>query len=69
MVRLIKMADPPPYGQLFVIFFGIHSTLDYDNMCPKTDFTQEKRHFQSNTRISNSFSTAVAMSRYSRIAL
>ena len=28
MVRLIKMADPPPYGQLFVIFFGIHSTLD-----------------------------------------
>ena len=42
MVRLIKMADPPPYGQLFVIFFGVHSTLDYDNMCSKTDLTQEK---------------------------
>ena len=44
MVRLIKMADPPPYGQLFVIFFGVHSTLDYD-MCSRTNFTQEKRHF------------------------
>ena len=48
MVRLIKMADPPPYGQLFVIFFGVHSTLDYDNMCSKTDFTQEKGQFLDN---------------------
>ena len=41
MVRLIKMADPPPYGQLFVIFFCVHSTLDYD-MCSETDFTHKK---------------------------
>ena len=32
---------PPPYGQLFVIFFGVHLTLEYDYKCSETDFTQE----------------------------
>ena len=54
MVRLaIKVEPPPPpYGQLFVTFFGF----DYEYMCVcfKTDLAQEKSHFHSTTRISNS---------------
>ena len=33
----------PPYSQPFVIFFGVRLTLQYDYMCPETDFTQEKK--------------------------
>ena len=38
----------PPYSQPFVIFFGVRLTLQYDYMCPETDFTQEKNSFSSN---------------------
>ena len=34
---------PPTHGQLFVIFFGVHLTLEYDYMCSETDFTQENK--------------------------
>ena len=27
----------------FVIFFGVHLTLEYDYMCSETDFTQENK--------------------------
>ena len=36
---------PPSYKQLLVIVVGVHFTLDYDFMCPGTDFTKEKSHF------------------------
>ena len=46
MVSLAIRVKPPPYGQLFVIFFlGVHLTLDYDYMCSETDFTQKKYFF------------------------
>ena len=32
-VRLTVSSDPPPYGQLFVIFLGVLLTLYYDYMC------------------------------------
>ena len=34
--------NPLPYGQLFVIFFGLHLTLEYDLMCSETEFAKEK---------------------------
>ena len=41
-VRL-TVSVPPPYGQLFVIFFfGVPLTLYYDYKCSEMDFTPEK---------------------------
>ena len=46
----------PPYGQLFVNFFGVLLTLYYDYMCSQTDFAQEKGNFRPTTGIPNSSS-------------
>ena len=51
MVRLIVRVNPaPPYGQLFVIL-RVFFTLDYEYVCPETDFTQEKSHVHPTTKI------------------
>ena len=48
-VRLTVRFDPlPPNDRLFVIFFAVCLTLDYDYMSSKMDFT---RHFNQPTRI------------------
>ena len=52
MVRLTVRVDPHPlYSHLFVIFFCVRLTLDYDYMCSEMDFTQGKSIFNPTTRI------------------
>ena len=45
-VRVEPPTFPPAYGQLFVIIFCLHLTIDYDFMCPETDFTSEIKSLQ-----------------------
>ena len=68
MVRL-TISAPPPCGQLFVIFFGVHLTLYYDLMCSEMDFTPEKS-FSSNYKKSQLLLTdAAALSQNGQIAV
>ena len=62
---------PPPYGQLFVKFFGVFRLcVIIDYMCSETYFTQEKNHFHPITGIPNSSSQfAAALSQNGRIAV
>ena len=52
--RLTVSVNPPPlqsaFGEFFSMFFFI---LDYDSMCSKKDFTQEKVNFHATTGIPN----------------
>ena len=68
-IRLtVRVDPPPPYGQLFVIFFGVALTFYYDYMCSEMDLTPEKS-FSSNYQNSQLLLTATTLSQNGQIAV
>ena len=52
--RLTVSVNPPPLTVSFLWnFFDVFFILDYDSMCSKKDFTQEKVNFHATTGIPN----------------
>ena len=64
----LTVSVPPPYGQLFVKFFGVFFILDYDSLYSEMDLTPEKS-FSSNYKNSQLLLTANALSQNGQIAV
>ena len=69
-LRRKRLPPLPSFVQLFVNFLWCILILHYDYMYTETDFTQEKGHFHSTSRIPNSsLLFAAALSQNGRIAV
>ena len=65
----VSVDTQPPFGQRYVIFFGVVLTLYYDYMCSEMNFTPEKSFSYNHTNSQLLLTVAAALSQKGQIVV